>query len=84
MYTFTVNTSGTVAATKGTEVAYNKTPLMPTLAASLAPFAAIKVVILPDATAGYTLGTSNYNYDASATITIYHLANDKTLSLTDF
>lgn len=84
MYTFTVDTSGNVAATKGTAVAYDKTPLMPTLAASLAPFAAIKVVILPDATAGYTLGTSAFNYDASTTITIYHLANDKTLSLTDF
>ena len=32
MYTFTVDTSGNIAATKGTEVTYTKTPVLPAIA----------------------------------------------------
>jgi hypothetical protein len=83
-YLACIDSVGTVSATKGTAVTYGLTPVMPKTPASKAVFGALKVDIKADATAGFTLGTSNYNYDASCTITIYQMANGAPLTLTNF
>jgi len=72
-YLLSLNSSGTLAATKGTAVTIGSTPAMPAVPASSVAVGALRVDILADATAGFTLGTTAFNYDASATVTLYRL-----------
>lgn len=83
-YLACIDSAGTVSATKGTAVTYGLTPTLPKTPASKAVFGALKVDIGPTAASGFTLGTSNYNYSATCTITIYQMANGAPLTLTNF
>lgn len=91
IYLVSVGTTGALTTTKGVACSYLLTPEIPALPASSAPVATIKAVILPTATTGFTLGTSNYDYSASCTITIVNLSSmvsgthtSTALSLTGF
>ena len=83
-YLACIDSAGTVSAVKGTPVAFGGTPKLPKTPSSKAVFGALKVAIGPTAASGFTLGTSNYNYSATCTITIYQMANGAPLTLTNF
>lgn len=70
-YMLSLNAAGTLAATKGTAVTIGSTPALPAVPASSIAVGALRVDILADATAGFTLGTSAFNYDASATLVLH-------------
>lgn len=86
LYLLSLDSTGSVTTTAGTAVTYGSTPAWPSLPASSAPFGGIRVDILSDATAGFTLGTTAFNYDASATVTVYNLGMvpDSDLDITNF
>ena len=60
-YLLSLNSSGTLAATKGTAVTIGSTPAMPAVPASSVAVGALRVDINADAAAGFTLGTTNFN-----------------------
>lgn len=71
-YLLSLNSSGTLAATKGTAVTIGSTPAMPAVPASSVAVGALRVDINADAAAGFTLGTTNFNWaTASSTVTLY-------------
>lgn len=77
LYLISINAAGTLAATKGTAVAYGSTPAYPATPANSAVVAALRVAIGSTAAGGFTLGTTAFNYaPASSTITLYGMGFD--------
>lgn len=83
-YLACIDAAGAITAVKGDAVAFGKTPVLPETPSNKAVFGALKVAIGPTAASGFTLGTSAYNYSATATITIYQMTGGAPLSLTNF
>lgn len=83
-YLACIDANQTVTVVKGTPVTFGSTPKVPKTPAGKAAFGMLKVAIGPTAATGFTLGTSNYNYDAACTITISQVTNGDPLSLTNF